>query len=499
MDTLKNVLMYPTNVIKRIQTSAIMENNLLRVVKSRIMDELLWSVQRHQIFRDSVQVYHKFPYTERPMMGVVLKNASSSRIKLSPDDHAGVLKSHVALAHAENFEGKFLEWVWEDFNNLTAYQVDEDLSSQITGTPTFGTNRFFKTSYKPILAGFNNTKIADNFRQIKVLLNGEPILPEFVDGINGVFALPSAPVTGSQLTASYHYSNLTPPGRYYIEIVSPTQFVIDPFYIIKDEKVIERTTGTELNAQLLHGNLYGDFDILYTLKTDLGNKFYLEKGTDYTIDENGFITFLVPLEENTTLYANYRWVGDTMGPFNIPSDFHYVNDALPGVILSFSNQITIGDKVVVIVYPKREAAANMSSGHYKMAFDIEVVARDPQQLANLTDHLIEDIWGNRRLMLIDEGLTIEEMDATGESEEPYDENTGDLYYKHGISLQIMTEWKKFTPFLTEIIDIDAKIYRYITMKDYIVTNQGRILELRIRPNSLPFEVAYPKIGYPRYF
>lgn len=475
-----------------------MENNLLRVVKSRMMDELTGSVQRHQLFRDKVQVHHKFPYTERLQMAIVLKNASSSRIKLSPDDHAGTLKSHAMMAHAETFEGKFLEWVWEDFNNLTAYQVNEDLTPQITGTADFGTNRFFKVSRKPILSGFNNTKIADNFRQVKVYLDGEPVLPEFVDGVEGVIALPTAPGLGHQLTVSYHYSNLTPPGRYYIEIVSPSQFVIDPFYQIKGERVIDRTTGTELTAQLKNGNLYGDFDILYTQKTGIGNKLYLEKGTDYTITQSGLITFLLPLEEDTTLYATYRWVGDTMGPFNIPVDFHYVNNAIPGIILAFSNQITVGDKAVVIVYSQREPAASMTSGHYTMSFEIDVVARDPQQLANLTDHLIEDIWGNRRLLLMDEGLTIEEMDATGESEEPYDENTGDLYYHHGISLQIMTEWKKFTPFLTEIVDIDSKIYRYVTMKEYLVTNQGRILELKIKPNSVPFEVSYPKIGYPRY-
>jgi hypothetical protein len=475
-----------------------MENNLLRVVKSRIMDELTGSIQRHQLFRDKVQVFHKFPYKERLQMGVMLKNASSSRIKLSPDDHAGVLKSHVTLARAENFEGKFLEWVWEDFNNLTGYQKNEDVSSQITGTPTFGTNRFFKVSRKPILSGYNNTVVADNFRQISVLLNGQPVLPEFVDGEEGIFSLPLAPVLGSQLQVSYHYSNLTPPGRYYVEIVSPTEFVIDPFLVVKDEKVIERTTGMEITAQVVHSNLYGGFDILYTKAEGASNKFYLERGTDYTITESGLITFLLPLEVNTTLYATYRWVGETLGPFTIPSEFHYINNALPGIILSFSNQITVGDKAVVIVYPKREPAANMNSGHYKMVFDIEVVARDPQQLANMTDHLIEDIWGNRRLLLMDEGLTIEEMDPTGESEEPYDDNTGDLYYKNGISIQMMTEWKKFIPFLTEIVDFDTKIYSYISAKDYVVTNQGRILELRLKPNSVPFEVSYPRIGYPRY-
>jgi len=475
-----------------------MENNLLRVVKSRIMDELTGSVQRHQLFRDKVEVYHKFPYKERPMIGVVLKNASSSRIKLSADDHAGVLKSHTIKARAENFEGNFLEWVWEDFNNLTGYQKNEDLSSQISGTSSVGTNRFFTVSKKHVLSGYNNTVLADNFRQISVLLNGQTVFPEFLDGASGTFALSMAPTVGSQLTVSYYYSNLTPPGRYYIEIVTPTEFVIDPFYIIKDEKVIARTTGTELTAQLVHGNLYGDFDTLYTKKTSLSNKFYLEKGTDYTIDQTGLITFLSPLETNNTLYATYRWVGETLGPFTIPSEFHYINEALPGIILSFSNQVTVGDKAVVLVYSQREPVANMNSGHYKMSFEIDVVARDPKQLANLTDHLIEDIWGNRRLLLIDEGLTIEEMDPSGESEEPYDENTGDLYYHHGITLQIMTEWKKFIPFLTEIVDFDTKIYQVVSSKDYILTNQGRILELRIRPNSVPFEVSYPRIGYPRY-
>ena len=178
---------------------------------------------------------------------------------------------------------------------MTKYQKDEDLSSQITGTISIGTNRFFKIPRKPVLSGYNNTLVADNFRQISVLLDGQSVLPEFLDGVSGVFSLPMAPVLGSQLLVSYYYSNLTPPGRYYIEIISPTQFVIDPFYVVKNEKVIDRTTGMEPTAQLLNGNLYGDFDMLYTKKMDVSTKLYLEKGIDYTIDQNGLITFLQPL------------------------------------------------------------------------------------------------------------------------------------------------------------------------------------------------------------
>jgi hypothetical protein len=281
--------------------------------------------------------------------------------------------------------------------------------------------------------------------------------------------------------------------------VNPTQFVIDPFYVVKEETVIEKTTGSETTASLAHGNLYGDLDRLYTWKTSYSNKIQLVRGTDYTVTTAGVITFLAPLVPDTTLYADYRWVGTTLGPFTVPDEFHYVNSALPGVSLCFSNQLEVGNRMVVIVYPKREPAAMVYSGHYRMSFDVDVVAKDPIQLADLTDQVISYIWSYRRLQLINEGLTIEEFDPTGESEEAFDENTGDLYYKNSLNMQIMTEWKKFVPFLTEILDFDTQLYQYINQKDYIVTDQDQTLELKIKPTSEPFEVIYPQTGFPRYF
>lgn len=476
-----------------------MEINLLRAVKYRVMDELRYAVQEHQNFRDKVRVYHKFPYKERPPIGVVLTNASSTRTKLSPDDHAGTLKSHVALARAENREDNFLEWAWEDRFHTTDVQVNEDVSNQTQGTSSFGTNRVFYVQHKPIVSGRNNTKIADNFRQIKVTVNGELIHAEFVDGKDGLVMLPTAPAVGDEVLISYYYSLVTPPGRYYIEMISSTQFVIDPLYVIDTEKVIDRTTGTEMTAQLDNGNLYGDFDVLYTMKTKYSNKIYLEKGTDYTLDTSGLITFLNPLPVDTTLFADYRWVGDRLGPFDVPGEFQHQNTALPGIVLAFSNQLDPGSRMVLIVYKQREAAASVFSGHYNMSFDIDVFARDPQQLADLTDQVVNDVWNNRRLKLIDEGLTITELDPTGESEDVYDSNTGDLYYKNSVRMDMMSEWKKFVPALYEIKDYNTKLYRYFKTHDYIVTKQNQILELRLIPYTKTFEVKYPKAGYPRYF
>lgn len=463
------------------------------------MDELRYALQENQVYRDKVECYHKFPYKERPMMGVVVQNASGTRIKLSPDDHAGTVKSHVALARAENRENNFLSWVWEDRYHTTEYEVDEDVSSQTQGTSSFGTNRVFYVQHKPIVSGKNNTLPADNFRQVYVTVDGTEVHAEFVDGNRGLVMLPQAPPTGSTVLISYYYSILTPPGRYYIEMATTSQFIVDPLYVVEKEEVIARTTGLELTAQLDNGDVYGDFDILYTKKMWASNKLYLEKGTDYTLDTSGLITFLNPLPADTTLYADYRWVGARKGPFEVPSPFHYDNSALPGVVLAFSNQLDAGSRMVAIVYDQREVSATVKSGHYEMNFDVQVFSRDPIQLPDLTDHIINQMWNNRRLRMMDEGLTMNEFDTTGESEDVYDENTGDLYYKNSLSLQIMSEWKKFIPALYEIKDYNTRLYTYLKTNEYIVTNQNQLLELKLVPYSKPFEVKYPQKGYPKYF
>lgn len=490
-----------------------MESNLLKAIKLRVMEELRDSVQQHVAYRDKVNVYHKFGFKERPMMGVVLKNASASRIKLSADDYAGELKSHLALAREKNKEGKLLEWVWEDSTNLTKYANNEDISSQIDGI-----SRIFTVSNRPIISGYNNTETADNFRQIELKLNGSNLFAEYVEGTTGSVILPYAPTVGDTLTVSYYYKNLTPAGRYYVGILNSTQYIIDPLYEVKDEVVIDKTSRTELTATLDNNNVIADFVVLYHQKSENQPKFYLEQGADYTVDSSGNIIFIYqppffpdgsnnpeytirPFPVNTTLYANYRWQGDPIGPRTIPKEFQYDNEALPGVTLCFSNQIQQDDRQVVIVYKNREAASKVYSGHWEMSFDIEVFARDPIQLPDLTDHIIDDMWSRKRNDLISEGLTMEELSPNGEVEEAYDENTGDLYYKNSITLNIMTEWKRFVPFLTRLLDYDINIYQYSqATRGYILLTDGdTTLSLDLVPSNNVFEVKYPKVGFSRYY
>jgi hypothetical protein len=476
-----------------------MESNLLKATKRRVLRELTDTIEHNPVYRDTLKVYHKFPFKERPMRGVILKNASASRIKLSSDDYAADLKSHVAVARTENKEGLFLDWVWEDEQNVTGFIENEDLSSQITGSQSVGTNRVFQVANYPIVSGYFNTKIADNFRQVDMFLDGERVFPADVDGAKGLIYLPVSPGAGQTLTISYNYKKISDPGRYYIELISETQYVIDPLYFVKGEVVIQTTTGVETSANLAHGGIIANLETLYTKRYNRSLNIELVSGSDYTVDTvTGEVTFLKSLPVGVTLYANYRWVGSTRGPFTIPDDFHYDNTSITGVILAFGNQKIVNDKVVIIVYPEREMASRVYSGHWQMSFDIDVFTRDTIELPDLTDFIIDDMWSRKRLSLVSEGLTIEEMDPVGESEEVYDSNTNDLYYKSSINLRMMTEWKRFVPYLTEIVDFDSKLYAYRQSSRYFNLAGGKDLDINIYPYDKEFVVKYPEAGYPKY-
>lgn len=477
------------------------DDNLLRVVKDRVFRELEDSLQQHSGYRDRVNVYHKFPYKERPMFGVVLKNASATRMRLSADDYAATASSYVSLARAQGKEGRILKWVWEDEYGITTVVKDEDVSSQLTGSASFGTNRVFQVQNPPIMAGQYVSEIADNFRQISVKVNGEKTFAEYVDGKKGIVILPTAPPADATVLISYWKKNIVSEGRYYLQLIDNDHFVIDPIYIVESEEVIDKTTGTETTTSLDNGNLLDGFDVLYTKKYDRSESITLVKDTDYTLETDGTITFLNPLPTDTTLYANYRWIGTRLGPFDMPeNDFRYNNTALPGIIMAFSSERIVGDKNVIIVYPKREVSAKVYSGHWTMTFDIDVMARDTVQLPELTDHLINDMWSRKRISLTLDGLTLESMEPTGEYEEIYDENTGEQYYKNSVNLTLISEYKKFVPYLTEIMDYTYSLYQVSPIRfEYDISKDGRIFESQLVPYSKPFVVKYPTSGYVRYF
>lgn len=472
-----------------------MENHLLTAVKRRVMDELTDSLQRHPIYKD-VQVYHKFhALKERQQAGVVLRNASGSRIKMSADDFIGTLQSHLTLARVKTSPGTSLEWVWEDQANITTSVSGEDATASLDAT-----RRVITVQHFPITSGPGNTEHASNIGQVCVAIDGVLVTPAAVDGKHGRIRLSQSVGTNSVVTVGYYANNLDIPGYYFLEMTGPREFWCTPMHKVVDSVVIDTTTGVEATAALANSPvvLTAPYS-LYLKKMQHSNKIYLEPGLEYTLGTDGTITFLAPLKAGTTLYASYHWQGADRGPFVIPDENTIVSDAISGAVLAFGTRVQEGDKQVVVVAPQKEEMAGVYGGHYTMQFDILVYARDPISLSEMTDHIVSDIWGNRRQPMISEGLTIDEFDATGESEDSYDDQAGIQFFQQGLSLTIITEWKRFEPYMIYLQNFNARLLKYPTSSAPFQYQDGSYRVMEVVPRGDAFTVEYPKSGYPRLF
>jgi len=68
-------------------------------------------------------------------------------------------------------------------------------------------------------------------------------------------------------------------------------------------------------------------------------------------------------------------------------------------------------------------------------------------MEQMSDRLVEYLWSVRKNVLENEGLTLNSVEPSGESEEAHIDTTGDLYYESSVSVNIMTEWQLFKPYM----------------------------------------------------
>lgn len=472
-----------------------MDNRLLTVTKERILDELEASLQRHPRYKD-VQVYHKFhTLKERQQCGVIMRGASAQRVNLAADDHMGELVSFCNLSPVQNFHGVSIEWAWEDQQNATHYRKGVDCTSLLL--PDRQTVKFPEGTV--LTAGFSNLTPAHNFAQVAAWIDGVRVTPGIVKGDQGIVVLTSRVPVDGQLLMSYNELNVDLPGYYFIEIAEDAKsFVVVPTHTVAKEVVLPATSGLETGASLKNqGVSLAAPYYLYTKKYATSNKIMLVPGQDYDLAADGTITFKAPLRKGTTLLAKYRWQGDLRGPFPISGEYTYNDTAIRGVVLAFGSRVIAGDRHFVQVNRHREPMASVSGGHYDMSFDIMVYTRDPLSLAELTDHLISDLWGNRKDDLISEGFTLKGVDPSGEAEESYDDAAGIMYFQHNISISMMTEWKKFSPYVVTIDKIQLELHRYPEVKTMGISFDGLPSIYKVGGKLPSFEVVYPTTGFPR--
>jgi hypothetical protein len=419
-----------------------MYQNLLYAVKNRFMDEIELAFDQHPAFDAKVKVHNKYPYLERVQYGFVFRNASASQIRLSPDNFMSDLFSHVQLGRQGNYPGVSIEWARENEGYVTEYAT-EDVSSQLDPT-----QRQFKTS-GPITAGPGETHYADDPGQVCVTVNGVPQVADSVDGKNGIVLIQSSPGLGDVVLVSYHKRRISIPAIYVIDFIEDNQLVIAPIYVVEKELLFASTTGTETTVNLANDHVDANTEDIYlTYKNGIIID-TLVKGVDYSINNTtGLITFLLPLPKNYQIVADYHWqpVNYYNGPYEF-KEFQEFHTLIPGVIISIGRRAKKGDQQFIYVSQFREQQAKIYGGHWTMVFDVAAIAKDPMQMAQMSDHVVSELWGVRKNILEYEGITLNSVEPSGETEETHIETTGDLYYESSISINVQTEWQSIVPYV----------------------------------------------------
>jgi hypothetical protein len=436
-------------------------NFLVNATKNRIINELRDVFAKHPHF-NKLEIVNKFPYEERIQEGIIVRNTTAGRIALAADNFQGTVTSYAAVAKHTNSKSLSIEWVREDSNHLSE-RMHEDFSHQFTNFPQLNVTiqlneHFVKTK--------TDLDYADDKRSVDVRINGQRVLPIVVDGENKQIILSSAPPTNSTVTVSYWSRNLAPAGIYQLEITSGKpeiyefEFMLDAM-LERNQIVISNADGTETSAILNSKPIYPG-----SLKLK-ENESLMVEGTDYEVDnQTGIITFLQspPVLKGANITATYRTKGLSTGPFKIPHYNQAVNTALPGVVIAFGKGVSIGDKHFIIVTNRRETIAHEYSGKWDMGISLDIYAKDSHKIEEIIDITTSSLLQERKEDLDAEGIALVDVSFGGESEQIFDEATGDLYYMGSVDYQFLTEWLVHRPLLRTLEGFEIE-FELVTIEE----------------------------------
>lgn len=256
----------------------------------------------------------------------------------------------------------------------------------------------------------------------------------------------------------------SPPGIYILEVTEVSEeldegkVVLDVIHSIFDEEVITFETGLETEATLDSEPIAGSL----RLHMDATNNFsYLEEGVDYEVDGQ-VITFLSPFLPNTVILADYKILVDSKGPFTF-SSFSSDNEIIPGVVLAFGNQLSVGDKSAIMIMNARGPAFKEYGGHFTIDMDVDAIAvRDSEQSEQINDFAVMSLL-KKKSILEGEGLTMANGPSIGgESEEVYDEEGDEYYFTNSFSVSFQTDWAYYEPLpLTVSQVVPTSVYEVV--------------------------------------
>lgn len=428
------------------------DNRAITYITQMTLDVLNQALSEHPIYSGDVRAYNKYAMKERPQAGVELSNVTVDSNKLSPDDYMNVMHSYLALGRVASSPGNSAEWVWENESRVTPYFEKEDVTQYLD----IGGLIINLPSY--ITAGRGIRGPASSIHDVQVFVNGQRVLPAFVDGEHGRVVLNTAVRSGEKVEMSYYCDGLDKEGVYFIEMLTDDTFAVTPMYIVSDELVKVRATGTELELNLPITRILSNPFTLYTKMRVSSYKNNLVAGVDFALDtEAGKIILLNPLPVGASVYASYRYQGEDRGPFKIDGDYSVNYDAISGATIAFGEKRHAGDKFVVVLKHKRTRTAFVFGNTHVSNMDIKVFSRDPISSAEIADHLRSHIYGVKRDALMNEGYIVDTFTHSGSGDESYQDSVQDIYFTNSLTLSVITEFKRYDPIIVDITGVNANI------------------------------------------
>lgn len=241
----------------------------------------------------------------------------------------------------------------------------------------------------------------------------------------------------------------SPPGVYYVEIVeeevlvrgeprNKLVFYVDPLLEIVNERPIRINNYTFQNTV---GNFHQGSLRVFEVPSNIP---YYE-GVNYTADPlTGEITLNSALPPNLSLSIDYRYAGQSTGPFPVEENGTN-NTAIDGVVLAFGRRAYDGDIMCVLVSGTREDAYLQYGGNWELSLDFDIMARDLYSQGEIADRTVMYLYTELRDRLGREGIVITNVSHGGEGEETYDENGDDYFYTASVSVEVMSDWFMFKP------------------------------------------------------
>lgn len=246
----------------------------------------------------------------------------------------------------------------------------------------------------------------------------------------------------------------SPPGIYFIEVSQKADAVppynVEPTYEFMVDPLLEVYNETAVKIDGLTWSVQHPYHTGSTRVYEMPGSIPYVRGVNYHEDPGtGRINLATPLNGARYLSVDYRYPGDTTGPWAIQEN-HANKNAIPGCVLAFGRRMQHGDVLAVVVHSRRQPSALEYGGKWDISLDFDIVARDPYAQQEITDATVSYLWGVARNRLSTEGIEITSVSMGGETEEVYDENADDYFYNASFSVQTQTDWSIHVPLAATI-------------------------------------------------